>query len=63
MNNLLDYTLEELKVWMTENGESAFRGKQVLSWIYKGVRDFEGMRNLPKSLIERKLYNYYAGNS
>lgn len=27
MNNLLDYTLDELKVWMSENGESAFRGK------------------------------------
>ncbi|MDO5517674.1 MAG: 23S rRNA (adenine(2503)-C(2))-methyltransferase RlmN, partial [Clostridium sp.] len=37
MNNLLDYTLDELKVWMKENGESAFRGKQILSWIYKGV--------------------------
>ncbi|MGN0144546.1 MAG: 23S rRNA (adenine(2503)-C(2))-methyltransferase RlmN [Clostridium sp.] len=58
MNNLLDYTLEELKVWMTENGESAFRGKQVLSWIYKGVRDFEGMRNLPKSLIYKLKENF-----
>ena len=36
MNNLLDYTLDELKVWMSENGESAFRGKQILSWITKG---------------------------
>ena len=31
MNNLLDYTLDELKVWMSENGESAFRGKQIFS--------------------------------
>ena len=51
MNNLLDYTLEDLKVWMKENGESAFRGKQILSWIYKGVNEFDNMKNMPKSLI------------
>lgn len=58
MNNLLDYTLEDLKVWMSENGESAFRGKQILSWIYKGVMDFEGMKNIPKSLIEKLKNNF-----
>lgn len=58
MNNLLDYTLDELKVWMKENGESAFRGKQILSWIYKGVMDFEGMKNIPKSLIDKLKENF-----
>ena len=58
MNNLLDYTLEELKVWMTENGESAFRGKQILSWIYKGIMDFDGMKNIPKSLIDKLKDNF-----
>jgi len=53
MNNLLDYTLEELKVWMKENGESAFRGKQILSWIYKDINDFDNMKNIPKSLISK----------
>ena len=48
MNNLLDYTLEELKVWMKENGESAFRGKQILSWIYKDINDFDNMKNISK---------------
>ncbi|WP_294156433.1 23S rRNA (adenine(2503)-C(2))-methyltransferase RlmN [uncultured Clostridium sp.] len=58
MNNLLDYTLDELKVWMSENGESAFRGKQILSWIYKGVIDFEGMKNIPKSVINKLKENF-----
>ena len=58
MNNLLDYTLDELKVWMSENGESAFRAKQILSWIYKGVMDFEGMKNIPKSLINKLKENF-----
>ncbi|OOM78270.1 23S rRNA (adenine(2503)-C(2))-methyltransferase RlmN [Clostridium sp. BL-8] len=58
MNNLLDYTLEELKVWMKENGESAFRGQQVLSWVYKGVKEFEGMKNMPKNLISKLKENF-----
>lgn len=58
MNNLLDYTLDELKVWMSDNGESAFRGKQILSWIYKGVMDFKGMKNIPKSLINKLEENF-----
>ena len=35
MKNILDFTLEELKEWMKENGESAFRAKQIFDWIYK----------------------------
>lgn len=58
MNNLLDYTLEELKVWMKENGESAFRGQQVLSWIYKGIIEFEDMKNMPKNLISKLKENF-----
>lgn len=58
MDNLLNYTLEELKVWMKENGESEFRGKQILSWIYKGINQFDNMRNIPKSLISKLNENF-----
>ena len=58
MNNLLDYTLEDLKVWMKENGESTFRGKQILSWIYKDINDFDNMNNIPKSLISKLKENF-----
>ncbi len=51
MKNLLDYTLEELKAWMKDNGESGFRAQQILSWVYKGVAEFDDMRNMPKALI------------
>eukprot|EP00828_Plagiopyla_frontata_P030014 TRINITY_DN3891_c0_g3_i1.p1 TRINITY_DN3891_c0_g3~~TRINITY_DN3891_c0_g3_i1.p1 ORF type:complete len:792 (-),score=144.58 TRINITY_DN3891_c0_g3_i1:2486-4861(-) len=53
MNNLLDYTLDELKAWMIENNESAFRAKQVISWVYKNVYNFEDMKNIPQSLKEK----------
>ncbi|MGL5647534.1 MAG: 23S rRNA (adenine(2503)-C(2))-methyltransferase RlmN [Clostridium sp.] len=53
MKNLLDYNMKELKEFLTENGESGFRAKQVFSWIYNGVFSFEEMKNIPKSLKEK----------
>ncbi len=61
MENILDYSLEEISTWMKENGESAFRSKQVFSWIYNDVYEFENMKNLPKSLIEKLKENFYIG--
>lgn len=58
MKNLLDFTLDEFSSWLKENGESAFRAKQVYSWIYKEVWDFDDMRNLPKSLKEKLKENF-----
>lgn len=58
MENILNYTLEELSSWMKDNGESSFRAKQIFSWIYKGVWSFEEMKNIPKSMGE-KLNNHF----
>jgi len=58
MNNLLDYTLEELKNWMKENNESAFRGTQILSWVYKGINEFDSMKNIPKPLVSKLKDNF-----
>ncbi|NFO09946.1 23S rRNA (adenine(2503)-C(2))-methyltransferase RlmN [Clostridium botulinum] len=58
MKNILDYTLEELTLWMKENNESSFRAKQIMSWIYKDVRNFSDMRNMPKSLITKLEENF-----
>lgn len=61
MKNLLDYSMEEVSAWMKENGESAFRAKQVFSWIYNNVWEFENMKNLPKALINKLKENFYIG--
>ena len=61
MKNLLDYSMEEISAWMKENGESAFRAKQVFSWIYNNVWEFENMKNLPKALINKLNENFYIG--
>lgn len=58
MYNILDFTLEELQNWMKENGESAFRAKQVFSWIYKEVWNFDDMKNIPGSLKEKLKENF-----
>lgn len=61
MENILDYNLEEISSWMKENNESAFRAKQVFSWIYKNVWEFDEMKNLPKALVEKLKENFYIG--
>lgn len=61
MNNILDFTLEELQDWMKDNNESAFRAKQVISWIYKSVWDFLLMKNIPQNLKEKLNDNFYIG--
>lgn len=58
MKNLLDYTLEELEIWMKNNNESAFRAKQIFSWLYKGIYEFENMKNLSKTLVEKLKENF-----
>ena len=61
MDNILDYTIEDLNNWMVENGESKFRAKQVISWLYKEVWDFSNMRNIPKDLANKLEKNFYMG--
>ena len=43
-------TLPELTAAIKELGQPAFRGKQIYTWLHKGVRSYEEMTNLPKAL-------------
>lgn len=52
--DLLGFTADELRAWLVEQGEPAYRSTQVLDAIYHGlVPDFEQMRALPTALRER----------
>ena len=56
--NLKSQTLPELTATLKELGQPAFRGKQVYTWLHKGVRSYEEMTNLPKNLRDRLGENY-----
>ena len=46
-------TLEELTQWFKDQGEPAFRAKQVFRWLYRGVTSFEEMSDLSKGLRQK----------
>lgn len=50
MINLKDLTYEELENLIKTEGQPAFRAKQIFTWLYKGVKSFDEMTNVPKSL-------------
>ena len=49
MTDIKSMTLEEIGEAMKDLGEPAFRGKQVFTWLHRGVA-FADMGNLPASL-------------
>ena len=56
--NLKSLTLAELTTIIKELGQPAFRGKQVYTWLHKGVRSYEEMSNLPKGLRDMLSEKY-----
>lgn len=62
MDNILNLTLDELKLWMKDNNEGQFRAKQIMEWIYKKhTFEFEAMTNVSKNLIFKLKDNFYIG--
>ena len=59
---LKNMTEEELKEFLKSIGEKPFRGTQIFSWIYKGAKTFDDMKNIPKSLREKLEKVSYIGN-
>jgi 23S rRNA (adenine2503-C2)-methyltransferase len=58
--NILDYSVEELRDIMLENGEKGFRAKQIFDWIYKkNVKDFSSMTSLSYNLRNFLKENFY----
>src|SRR5579883_209405 len=61
--DLLGLTLPQLRQWLTERGEAAFRAKQIFSWIYRQlVIDFDAMTNLPVALRKRLVEEACIGS-
>ncbi|MBR5094271.1 MAG: 23S rRNA (adenine(2503)-C(2))-methyltransferase RlmN [Oscillospiraceae bacterium] len=48
----------EIEEELTAMGEPKYRAKQVFRWLHRGVRDFDGMSDLPKALREKMKARY-----
>jgi 23S rRNA (adenine2503-C2)-methyltransferase len=60
MENLLNYTREDLSRWLEENGVRPFRAKQVFKWLYlKLADDFDQMTDLGKDLRALLARHFY----
>ena len=53
MIDLRSMTLEGLTAWLKEQGEPAFRAKQIFHWLYRGVTSFDEMSDLSKALRQK----------
>lgn len=52
-------TLSEITEFVKGMGESAFRGKQIFTWLHRGATSFDEMSNLSKGLREKLSQECY----
>ena len=60
LQNLLDYSLDELKDLIQREGLPAFRAQQIYKWLYLG-KTFDEMSNLPKDMRTKLSEKYTTG--
>ena len=53
MTDLRSMTPEELTAWCREQGQPAFRGKQLFQWFSRGAASVDEMTDIPKTLREQ----------
>ena len=56
--DILSMLPEEIEAELENLGEPKYRAKQLFTWLHRGVRDFEEMSNLSKSLRQKLQENY-----
>ena len=59
MTDIKSMTQQEITDALKAMGESAFRGKQIFSWLHKGARSFDEMSNLSKNLREKLSSEFF----
>ncbi len=58
MNDLKSMTLPEMTDALKAMGQPPFRAKQVFAWLHRGVKSYEEMTDLPKSLRAQLAETY-----
>ena len=52
MNNIYNYSLEELENYFISIGEKKFRATQIFEWLYRmRVNSFDQMTNVSQKLL------------
>ncbi|MBR7146115.1 MAG: 23S rRNA (adenine(2503)-C(2))-methyltransferase RlmN, partial [Oscillospiraceae bacterium] len=59
MTDIKSLTQQEITQELVAMGESAFRGKQIFSWLHKGATSFDEMQNLSKALREKLKERFF----
>ena len=59
MQDLKSMTQEEMTLALKAMGQPSFRGKQVFTWLHKGVASFDEMTNLPKDLRDKLKSEFF----
>ena len=56
--DILSMLPQEIETDLAALGEPKYRAKQIFEWLGRGVRDFDGMTNLPGALREKLKAEY-----
>ena len=59
--DLTEFSLPEMEQLMAAWGQPAFRGRQVLKWLYKGVSDFQEMTDVARAFREELVLKAVIG--
>jgi len=59
--DLKEFTRSDIEQLMAAWGQPAFRGRQVLKWLYKGVSDFQEMTDVARSFREELVLKAVMG--
>ena len=54
---------QELKEAFSEMGEPSYRASQVYQWLHSGVKSFDEMTNISKSLRQKLMEKYYISSA
>lgn len=58
MIDIKSLTLEELQAELKKMGQPSFRAGQIFKWLHEGVKSFDEMTNISKSLREELGHIY-----
>ncbi len=56
--DILSMLPQEIETELEALGEPKYRARQIFEWLGRGMRDFDGMTNLPKALKEKMKSEY-----